>query len=164
MNLITCQEVAMFYSSDRLPPNRCVPSAPVIPILAYPDVRKAVDWLSETFGFTERLQIAEHRAQLVIGGGAMIVAEYNDPDRRPVEGADYVCHKIMVRVEDVQAHYEHSVTCEAEILQPPVEHNFGERQYEVRDIGGHRWTFSQTIRDVHPSEWGNEDVILKSNE
>jgi len=151
----------MFHTADSLPMNRSVPHATVVPILAYPDVRKAVDWLRETFGFTERLQIAEHRAQLVIGGGAMIVAEYIDRERRPTEGADYVSHQIMVRVEDVQRHYEHAVARGAEILQPPVEHMFGERQYVMRDIGGHRWTFSQTMRDVHPSEWGDEHVVLK---
>jgi uncharacterized glyoxalase superfamily protein PhnB len=151
----------MFPTSERLPANRSVPDAVVVPILAYPDVRKAVEWLAETFGFEERLQIAEHRAQLVIGGGAMIVAEYITRDRRPVEGADHVSHQIMVRVEDVQRHYERAVERGAEILQPPVEHSFGERQYVARDIGGHRWTFSQTIRDVHPSEWGDKDVVLK---
>lgn len=151
----------MFHGSDRIPPNRSVPHATVVPILAYPDVRKAVDWLRDTFGFVERLQIAEHRAQLVIGGGAMIVAEYIDRDRRPTEGADHVSHQITVRVEDVQRHYEHAAACGAEILEPPVEHMFGERQYVARDIGGHRWTFSQTVRDVHPSEWGDEAVVLK---
>jgi len=151
----------MFPTSENLPINRSVPHATVVPILAYPDVREAVEWLREKFGFEERLQIAEHRAQLVIGGGAMIVAEYINRERRPVPGADYVSHQIMVRVEDLQGHFDHSVECGAEILQPPVEHNFGERQYVARDIGGHRWAFSQTIRDVHPSEWGDENVILK---
>jgi uncharacterized glyoxalase superfamily protein PhnB len=151
----------MFYEAAQLPANASVPPSVVTPILAYPDVRKAVDWLCETFGFVERLQIAEHRAQLVFGGGAMIVAEYIDRDRPPAEGADHVSHQIMVRVEDVQRHFDHSVSCGAEILEPITEHFFGERQYVVRDIGGHRWTFSQTLRDVHPSEWGDENVILK---
>jgi len=31
---------------------------------------------------------------------------------------------------------------------------FGVRQYTVKDIGGHWWTFSQNIRDVAPDEWG----------
>jgi hypothetical protein len=28
------------------------------------------------------------------------------------------------------------------------------RQYEVEDIGGHRWTFSQTIAEVASEQWG----------
>jgi uncharacterized glyoxalase superfamily protein PhnB len=133
----------------------------VIPVLAYPDVREAVEWLTRVFGFAERLQIADHRAQMVVGDGAMIVAEYIDRDRRPASGCDHVGHLSMVRIPNVQAHYEHVLACGAEILDPPTDHVYGERQYTVRDLGGHRWTFSQTLRDVHPSEWGNEDVILK---
>src|SRR4029079_7710035 len=44
----------------------------------------------------------------------------------------------------------------AEILSPPTTHPFGERQYSVRDIGGHRWTFSETVSDVDPATWGGD--------
>ena len=145
-----------------LPPNRSVPSAMVVPILAYPDVRQAVDWLCDVFGFVERLQIAAHRSQLVIGdGGAMIVGEYIDRERRPVVGADYIGHQVMVRIVDVNAHHAHAKARGAEILQAPVDHPFGERQYVVRDLGGHRWTFSQTLADLHPNDWGGTDIVLK---
>jgi len=63
-------------------------------------------------------------------------------------------------VADVQRHHDHAAACGAEILQAPVEHPFGERQYVVRDPGGHRWTFSQTIADKHPNDWGGPDVEL----
>jgi uncharacterized glyoxalase superfamily protein PhnB len=32
-------------------PNRSIPRATVIPVLVYPDVREAVDWLVGAFGF-----------------------------------------------------------------------------------------------------------------
>jgi uncharacterized glyoxalase superfamily protein PhnB len=90
----------------------------------------------------------------------MIVAEYVDRTRPPQRGADHVSHQIMVRVEDVDAHYERAQREGAEILAPLTNHVFGERQYAARDLGGHRWTFSQTIADAHPSEWGDEEVQL----
>jgi uncharacterized glyoxalase superfamily protein PhnB len=31
---------------------------------------------------------------------------------------------------------------------------FGERQYTVEDLEGHRWTFSQSIADVPFEAWG----------
>ena len=31
---------------------------------------------------------------------------------------------------------------------------FGERQYSAQDPAGHHWTFSQTLADVAPEEWG----------
>ena len=57
--------------------NRSAPSATVIPVLVYPDVRAAVAWLSAAFGFRERVRIGDgHRAQLQVGtDGAVIVAE-----------------------------------------------------------------------------------------
>jgi uncharacterized glyoxalase superfamily protein PhnB len=141
--------------------NRSVPSSSVIPVLPYPDVREATEWLCRVFGFVERLRIAAHRAQLNIGDdGAVIVAEYIDRNRRPERGADHVSHQIMVRVDDVAAHHARSVREGAEVLMEPVEYPYGERQYVVRDPGGHRWIFSQTLADTHPNEWGGEDIVL----
>ncbi len=31
---------------------------------------------------------------------------------------------------------------------------YGERQYGLEDLDGHRWLFSQHARDVDPKEWG----------
>jgi hypothetical protein len=58
-------------------PNRSIPSATTIPVLIYPDVRAAVSWLTEAFGFVERLQIGEdHRSQMNVGeGGAVILGD-----------------------------------------------------------------------------------------
>ena len=149
--------------TEPLPANRSIPNAMVIPVLAYPDVRQAVDWLCSVFGFAERLQIADHRAQLAIGdGGAMIVAEYIARDRRPIAGTDHVGHSVMVRIPDVQTHFERVKASGAEILQPPVDQPYGERQYVVKDLGGHRWTFSETLADMHPNAWGGSDVVLKT--
>ena len=44
--------------------NRSMPTATVIPELAYPDVGEAVDWLCRAFSFTERLRIAESLADV----------------------------------------------------------------------------------------------------
>ena len=65
--------------------NRSIPPAAVVPVLAYPDVRAAVTWLTEAFGFAERVRIGEsHRAQLSIGeDGAMIVADVRGEQQSP---------------------------------------------------------------------------------
>jgi uncharacterized glyoxalase superfamily protein PhnB len=127
--------------------NRSIPDATVIPVLAYPDVGAAVAWLCETFGFTERLRIADHRAQLTFGGGAVVV---RDSGREVADGD----HSVLVRVEDVDAHCARAEACGARIVQRPTTHPFGERQYSVVDPGGHAWTFSQSVADSNPAEWG----------
>jgi len=37
---------------------------------------------------------------------------------------------------------------------------YGERQYGVEDLDGHRWLFSQHARDVGPEAWGATVVAL----
>ena len=133
--------------------NRSAPTAAVIPVLVYPDVRAAVEWLEAAFGFVERVQIGEdHRSQLRFGEGAVIVADVRGERRPPRAGEE--THRVMVRVDDVEAHCRHARAHGARILKDPTDHPYGERQYEAEDLAGHRWTFSQTLRDVAPEEWG----------
>jgi uncharacterized glyoxalase superfamily protein PhnB len=138
--------------------NRSMPSSAVIPELAYPDVRAAVDWLCHTFGFVERLRIGNHRAQLTFGSGSVIVTGRPvDPSTKssevslPVGG---LSHSVTVRVADVDQHYTHAKQAGAHIVRPPSDYPYGERQYSVDDLGGHRWTFSETIADIDPKDWG----------
>ena len=35
---------------------------------------------------------------------------------------------------------------------------FGERQYTAEDPAGHHWTFSETIADIAPEEWGGGSI------
>lgn len=147
--------------------NRSVPSSTVIPVLHYEDVGRAVEWLRDTFGFKERLRIGNHRAQLVFGDGAVIVTErragggHDAPDGEPsAPRPGEVSHEVHVRVADVDRHYEHTRGHGARILRPPADYPFGERQYTVEDPGGHRWTFSQSIADVAPEEWGGTPVEM----
>jgi uncharacterized glyoxalase superfamily protein PhnB len=133
--------------------NRSIPSATVIPVLIYPDVRAAVAWLEEAFGFQERVQIGEdHRSQLSFGDGGVIVGDVRH-DRRPPRPGE-ATHSVMVRVEDAHAHCEHARTHGAKILMEPTDFEYGERQYTAEDPAGHQWTFSETLIDVAPEEWG----------
>ena len=124
-------------------------------MLIYPDVRAAVAWLTEAFGFAERLRIGEdHRSQMLAGGGDVIIGDVRG-DRRPPRAGEST-HQVMVRVDDVRAHCERARAHGAVILTEPADFEYGERQYAVEDLAGHRWTFSQTLRDVAPEEWGGQ--------
>jgi uncharacterized glyoxalase superfamily protein PhnB len=134
-------------------PNRSIPSAVVIPVLIYPDVREAVSWLSEAFGFVERVRIGEdHRSQLSFGDGAVIIGDVRNERRPPRTGE--VTHSVMVRVDDVDAHCERARAHGGRILMEPTDFDYGERQYAAEDPAGHHWTFSETIADVAPEAWG----------
>lgn len=140
-----------------LKPNRSIPKATVIPVLIYPDVRAAVDWLGEAFGFIERVQIGEdHRAQMSFGDGAVILGDVRH-DRRPPRPGE-ATHSVMVRVEDVHAHCVRSREHGARIIEEPTDFPYGECQYTAEDLAGHQWTFSQTLADVAPEDWGGISV------
>lgn len=131
--------------------NRSIPRATVIPVLAYPDVTKAAAWLCDAFGFTVRLRIGDHRVQLNVGEGAVTVREMRQDDVNAVLG---VGCSITVRVEDVDAHCDRARSHGARIAESPVTHPYGERQYNAVDFAGYSWTFSQSVADLHPREWG----------
>jgi uncharacterized glyoxalase superfamily protein PhnB len=133
--------------------NRSIPAAVVIPVLIYPDVQEAVAWLSAAFGFVERLRIGDnHRSQLSVGDGAVIVADVRG-DRRPPRPGE-VTHTVLVRVEDADEHCARAREHGARILMEPTDFEYGERQYAAADPAGHEWTFSQTLDDVDPKTWG----------
>jgi uncharacterized glyoxalase superfamily protein PhnB len=138
--------------------NRSVPPVSVVPMLVYPDVRAAVDWLTDVFGFVERTRIGgSHRSQLSIGyDGAVIVTDVRDARVPPTAGA--VTQIIRVRVEDANTQHERVVARGGRVLAPPTDREYGERDFLVEDLAGHRWEFCESIRDVAPEEFGCETV------
>jgi len=149
--------------------NRSMPSSTVIPVLVYPEVAQAVDWLCCTFGFAEHLRIGSHRSQLTVGDGSIVVAaglprpeidsnKTREGRRSHQGGTNY---SVMVRVPNVDRHFERAKSRGAKIVQPPTDYPFGERQYTAEDLGGHTWTFSESIADVAPEEWGGTVVTTR---
>ena len=125
---------------------------------------KAIEWLCGAFGLTERLRakgpggLVTH-AQLSIGDGDVMIgasgAEFRCP--RPNEVSQYV----LVHVEDVERHFDHAKLFGARIVHPPTNMPFGEKVYTAEDLAGHRWTFSQSVADVAPEQWGATQVQQK---
>jgi len=137
--------------------NRSAPASTIVPVLVYEDVAEAIAWLCDAFGFTERLRAPGSggritHAQLSISDADVMIgaagAEFRPP--RPREVNQYV----LVRVEDVDGHFDHAKRFGARVVRPPTDMPFGERTYTVEDLAGHRWTFSQSIADVAPEQWG----------
>ncbi len=131
--------------------NRSIPRATVIPVLAYPDVSQAAAWLCDAFGFSVRLRIGNHRVQLNAGDGALVVREMRENETSAGLGVGF---SVTIRVADADAHCNRAKVHGARITQEPVTHSYGERQYNAIDFAGHSWTFSQSVADVHPQEWG----------
>src|SRR6266508_423745 len=56
--------------------------------------------------------------------------------------------RLYVCVADVDAHFRYAQSAGAEITSPPEETDFGSRDYHVRDLEGHPWTFGTYLPDV----------------
>lgn len=135
--------------------NRTTGSASVVPELVYPDVEEAIDWLCETFGFTELWRAGGHRARIAFGNGLLILADADPQYGRAAAARDTAhSHGVMVKVDDVDAHHERARRHGAVILSPPTDYPYGERQYSVEDLAGHHWTFTQATADLAPEDWG----------
>jgi len=131
--------------------NRSAPPGTIVPWLSYPDVERAIAWLGGAFGFTERLRTPPgpdgsiHHAQLTFGGGSVVCTAARDA--KP--GVS-----LFVSVDDVDAHCARAREFGARIVGEPRTCEFGERQYSAEDLAGYRWTFSQSVADIDPEDWG----------
>jgi uncharacterized glyoxalase superfamily protein PhnB len=85
-----------------------------------------------------------------VGDGAVILTAL---DELPVTGA-LLGHSVLVRVEDLDRHFDRSLEHGARILRSPANYPYGERQYSAADLIGRSWTFSQSIADADPRDWG----------
>jgi uncharacterized glyoxalase superfamily protein PhnB len=144
--------------SAHLMNNRSMPANAVIPVLNYPDMLAAVDWLCKAFGFRERLRVADHRSQLQLGMAGEGIVVRQGP--KPLSSIDST-HAMMIRVGNLTLHHRRTVSAGARIVSPPTPHPYGERQYTVVDPWGHVWVFSETIADVDPDTWGG--ILLEDH-
>ncbi len=98
--------------------NRSVPDS--FPVLIYPDVRRAVKWLTHAFGFVERIRIGEnHRSQLSFGDGTLIIGDVRVDPHPPHPGE--ITHSVMIPVEDARAHCQRAREHGAKVLMEPLQ-------------------------------------------
>jgi len=131
----------------------------VIPMIAYENGPRAMDWLARAFGFRERARMLGEDGRLThgemeAGDGLIMLAtpspHYQAPKRHRAEceivarwsEVPYIIDGVLVYVDDVEAHFERAREAGAEILSPPEEGGQGKR-YRAEDLEGHRWMFMQ---------------------
>jgi PhnB protein len=130
----------------------------ITPYLLYEDVAGALDFLSKAFGFEEVLRYTGeegyvNHAEARLGDASVFMGDPGDQYRNPKKlGQETV--GIYVLVDDVDAHFERAKAAGAEILEEPVDQEYGHRRYTARDPEGHHWFFAAAVREVAPEEWG----------
>ena len=122
------------------------PDAPpptVWPTLRARDARALIDFLVAAFGFVETVVYEDdgviQHAQLDWPGGGGIMLGAGRPDthwpQQPGTGACYVV------AADVDALHARAVAAGAEILEGPVDRDYGSRDIVARDPEGNLWSF-----------------------
>ena len=140
--------------------NRSAPNTAVIPVLYYPDVREAVEWLTTALPFTERLRNSDTRRQLSHGNGAIVVAKpgvHANAASSTLQSPG--AHSVTLRVTGIDELFERAKVAGARVLAEPTDHVYGERQCSFLDPWEHPWTLSETIFDSDPADWGGELLV-----
>ena len=129
----------------------------VIPMIAYEDGPRAMDWLAQAFGFTVRTRRTAPDGRLSHGemetGDGMIMLATPTPDyqspkhhreecdpARKWSSVPYIIDGVLVYVADVSAHFDRASKAGARILSEVEETENGKR-YRAEDVEGHRWMF-----------------------
>jgi len=131
----------------------------VIPMIAYEDGPKAMDWLARAFGFRERVRMTApdgrlSHGEMEAGHGVIMLAtptpDYESPQHhrdgcaqaRKWSSVPYIIDGVLVYVDDAAAHCKRARASGAIILSE-VEDSPDGKRYRAEDLEGHRWMFLQ---------------------
>jgi uncharacterized glyoxalase superfamily protein PhnB len=124
--------------------------APLMPALRYRDCNKAVDFLTDVFGFTEGAAFRDdngnvQHAELWFGNGGIMIGPIADTTfskvmRQPGD-AGGVTSSFYCVVNDPDAHHARAAAAGYEMILPLKDQDYGSREYSVRDPEGYVWTF-----------------------
>ena len=136
------------------------PMPRISPYLLYEDVAVALTWLSEAFGFRERMHMrgpdgrTRHAEMDVATDGVILMGcpgpEYRNPKRLGARTS-----ALYIQVDDVDAHCARARAAGASIIEEPANQEYGDRRYAAEDPEGHRWYFAQRLRKAADPETGN---------
>lgn len=122
-----------------------------ISILVYSDIETTYHYLTRVFGLepgelTRNADGVAVHAELSAGDGVVWLhaesPQFGLASPRTVGAATAT---MAVMVDDVDAHYRHSVSEGAPIVYEPVDQPYGYREYSARDCEGGLWSFMKPL-------------------
>ena len=126
----------------------------IVPQLPYEDIRAALAFLDQAFGFREvassRMVGADgviHHSYVEFGDSMIGIGTQGAHGAVSPKRAGTASQYISVYVDDIDAHYERALGAGARIDRGPHDHAREYRVYEALDLEGHRWRFLQWLRE-----------------
>lgn len=126
--------------------------------VCYRDPRAALAWLEKAFGFETTMVIENPdgtigHSEMRVGrnGLVMVGREWDEFHRSPASMDGVNTQSVHINLEsdeDLDAHYRRALAAGASSIREPADQFYGERVYGVRDLEGHQWTFSRTIKEM----------------
>jgi uncharacterized glyoxalase superfamily protein PhnB len=124
----------------------------LIPILRYKDAPAAIQFLTEAFGFEQRVVVPGQEpgsvvhARLTLGRSMLMLATHNkhgkfDETMKLPHEAGGCTQALFVVVDDADAHCARAAASGAKITMPVEDWANGGRGYTCEDPEGHLWSF-----------------------
>ena len=123
----------------------------LIPVLVYEYIEAGHDFLVRAFGLLAGRIDRDAEGRVVHGEvrtGTEVIWLHRAMKERGLvspRSQDAASGGLAVRVDDVDAHFEHARAAGARIDSPPVDQPYGRREYAARDHEGHRWWFGAPL-------------------
>jgi DNA-binding transcriptional MerR regulator/uncharacterized glyoxalase superfamily protein PhnB len=118
-------------------------------LLVYDDLAGAHEYLVRVLGLTagplERDSDGRVVHAEVVAGDQVIWLHPAADDYKSPRELGAATGMTVVTVEDADAHHSRSVSAGAEIIEAPVDQEYGVREYGVRDLEGHLWFFHSPL-------------------
>lgn len=125
----------------------------------YQDPKAALAWLEKAFGFelSMLLEDAEGNvahSQMEFGDSYVMVGqEWSADHKSPKSIGGKNTQTLHIQIDgDLDEHYRRAKAAGAEILAEPETQFYGDRTYRCRDLEGHIWTVSRTVKAVTREE------------
>ncbi|APH72592.1 VOC family protein [Aquibium oceanicum] len=119
----------------------------IYPTLRFRDAAKMIDWLSEAFGFTVHAKhMADGKvvhAELALGSSMIMCGDVKDDAYGAMVGApeSQGGKSVYIAIDDADVACERARAAGAEILEEPVDRDYGSRDFICRDPEGNVWCF-----------------------
>jgi uncharacterized glyoxalase superfamily protein PhnB len=117
----------------------------IYPSLRYRDVRAAIDWLGEAYGFepkevhADAEGVVRHAELSGFGGIVMLGTEPDGGD--PKWGEHGGRSWLYLSTDDPDALHDRAVAAGAQIVRALEDTDYGSREFSSRDLEGNIWSF-----------------------
>ena len=124
--------------------------------LLYNDVVAAMEWLTKTFGFKERMRmkgpdgVVSH-GEIELEDGLVMMGRPDGAYKNPKQ-VGQVTQFLYVYVDKVDEHCQRAKKAGAKILKEPEDQFYGDRRYAAEDPEGHQWWFATHVKDMKPED------------